>query len=54
MDTGSRSIIATTTVNFDQPLDVCRKSFYHYYAMLEFHEKKSEDGSWTNLDSIKV
>ena len=28
MDTSSTSIIATT-VNFDQPFDVCRQLFYH-------------------------
>ena len=34
MDTSSRSIIATT-VNFDQPFDVCRQLFYHYSRLVK-------------------
>ena len=33
MYTSSGSIIATT-VNFDQPFDVCRQSFHHYPRLL--------------------
>ena len=43
MYTSSGSIIATT-VNFDQPFDVCRQSFHHYVFGLILKNKMAAKG----------
>ena len=44
---------STKEVLFSLPF-ICLLAGLHKYYLLELHAKKSEDGSWSNLDPIKL